>query len=1050
MATSHADYPNSTDKFDFITEKLLMLTKKKQNEIKLVNNYLCDLNKLDYRFVTSFNNDILQLLIKQLCVIATPTETDLIQSTSKLLVNLIQNNAKLQYQTFESVKQWILDALDSASPITHKDVVNLLKYLLIDIDFKDINHYLELLLGNDRFLKKYLTLSKLPWSETRYYALGCLEGIVMKKSDGNFIDQEFIFCIKNIMLNILSSSLQLNDNKLLYAKVLSLCLHILYIIVANKQLPHSIDFMGEIFGVVQVFLFYGIKEYALVKPQLLRPAAMNLPEQVHIIPKCKNLKNHKTKIKKQPVKKPNTELKNNIVTECKGISMYSSDSDTSDTESNNSIYADSKVRLEAVHLLQVLVQNSQSREIFGFWPQIVATGSQSDARVLTRCILKESVSKVKHSMLSTLTELLIDAKSFLTHAEDTHHTSFITFFGTVGLMIKELHFTLALVLSSDKNVAVLTHALKCAAALIQGTPYARLKTGLATKLLRNCRPYIFHKDATIRVAALSTFEAVVSCDPLTPEIFNILAKQSELDMESEQMHLNASLSDNTGGEEEEEEVDIEDLKNNISAEYDNKLLKETNVCFLIHVCLKNVSNKMMSTPVRVQSLKLLGRMAFSTGSLVFSHVELITTTLVTVIQDCEIQVILHACRTLEIMAVCFLNNDLGNNNALLFWNIIFEPITLILQHSQTILREAACDCLGSISPIVLTQQPRQKTILIITVLFGAVHDEESAVRAAALRALGMLVTLPPLKEETGFLMDLADIICLTADDNLGVRIKGIWALANLCDCLSKEKNDEVEPLPLEILLPKLYLVSIKASKDSNKVKCNAVRALGTIFHLCSNKDMLNDTLSGLESLINCATSGHDMKVRWNACRALGLVLSNNPDNILPPSWRDLVFPPLCNLICYSPNFKVRSNAAWALCACDSYGKYIVTLWKNIIVALENSQHVPSYIEYPHRDALLQQLCLTLSHVAACTDVSDLQNLSSEIGDHVDDISNYMKQFQETIVPEKIGDLIKAKSQFEKYMKSAPSFEDRQIARTLASLFERTKRYDNLDTTLPAL
>lgn len=68
------------------------------------------------------------------------------------------------------------------------------------------------------------------------------------------------------------------------------------------------------------------------------------------------------------------------------------------------------------------------------------------------------------------------------------------------------------------------------------------------------------------------------------------------------------------------------------------------------------------------------------------------------------------------------------------------------------------------------------------------HDKESAVRAAALRALGMLVTLPALKEESGFLMDLANIVCLTADDkNLGVRIKGAWALANLCNCLSEEK-----------------------------------------------------------------------------------------------------------------------------------------------------------------------------------------------------------------------------------------------------------------------
>lgn len=83
---------------------------------------------------------------------------------------------------------------------------------------------------------------------------------------------------------------------------------------------------------------------------------------------------------------------------------------------------------------------------------------------------------------------------------------------------------------------------------------------------------------------------------------------------------------------------------------------------------------------------------------------------------------------------------------------------------------------------------RQRTVLVITILFGAVRDEESAVRAAGLRALGMLVTLSALEDDTGFLMDLADIVCLTSNDkNLGVRVKSAWALANLCDCLSRQK-----------------------------------------------------------------------------------------------------------------------------------------------------------------------------------------------------------------------------------------------------------------------
>ncbi|XP_076236061.1 HEAT repeat-containing protein 6 isoform X2 [Calliopsis andreniformis] len=1020
MTSTYSDYSNDITKFTCITEKLLALTKTKSHETKLISNYLCDLNKLDYRFVSLLNDNVVDLLIQQLCVIIIPEDTALIRNICKLLYNLIQNNVKFQRQTYICSKEWILKVLESASPVVHNEILLTLKNMLLNEQDDNINHYAELLFRKNKLLNKFLNPRDTHWSEIQYHALGCIEGILLNKHYGTLITQEFICIIKEIILNILSSSQNLSDDKFYRAKILTSCLHILHIITVNKLLPHSTNFMGEILGVVQAFLFYGVKEYPPVKPQLLHPVAMNLPEQIHVIPNSKNLKNHKVKLKKQSTKKMTTEERN-IMPEYRGINIYSSDSDASDTETMNSIYVDSKVRLEAVHLLQAVAENSQNREIFGFWPQIVATGSRNDARVLARSILKESVSKVKQNMLNILTELLTNAKPFLSHAEDdTNQVSFITFFGTVSLMIKELHFMLCLVLNDDNNVAVLTHALKCVVALIQSTPYARLQTGLATKLMRNCKPYISHKDPTVRVAALSTFEAIASCDPITPEIFAILAKQLTTSIELNQLHLNVPSTDSK--EEKEEEENIEDAKLDIINEYDNKELKKADICFLIHTCLQNVSDKTTSTPVRLQSLKLISRMAFNTGSLVFSHTELVATILISAIQNSDTQVILHVCRTLEVMAGCLLKSDCDSNNVLIFWNIILEPMTLLLQHSQMVLREAACDCLGSINPIVFTQLSRQKAILIITVLFGAVHDEESAVRAAALRALGMLVTLPSLKDETGFLMDLADLVCFIADDkNLGVRIKGAWALANLCDCLSKEKNhEEVEPLPLEILLPKLYRVSIAASKDSDKIKCNAVRALGSIIYLCSNKRILIDTSLGIDALISCATLGNDMK--------------------------DLIFPVLCKIICNSPNFKVRTNAAWALYSCNSYDKYVVTLWKSIILAFENSQHVPSYTEYSHRDALVQQLCLTLGHVAAYTEVSDLQNLWAEIGDHIDDISNYVKKFQETIVPEKIGDLVKAKFQLQKYAKSAPSTTERRIAQNLASIFERSNRYDNLDVT----
>lgn len=48
------------------------------------------------------------------------------------------------------------------------------------------------------------------------------------------------------------------------------------------------------------------------------------------------------------------------------------------------------------------------------------------------------------------------------------------------------------------------------------------------------------------------------------------------------------------------------------------------------------------------------------------------------------------------------------------------------------------------------------------------------------------------------------------------------------------------------------------------------------------------------------------------------------------------------------------------------------------------------------------------------------------------------------MPEKLGDLIKAKAHLEQYAKNVRCIEKRQIAQSLANIFERTNRYDNLD------
>lgn len=99
----------------------------------------------------------------------------------------------------------------------------------------------------------------------------------------------------------------------------------------------------------------------------------------------------------------------------------------------------------------------------------------------------------------------------------------------------------------------------------------------------------------------------------------------------------------------------------------------------------------------------MGRLAFNTGSLIFPHLEKVTTILISVMEESESQVILHACRVLEIMSGCLANIETYHSDGILFWNIIFDSMISLAQTSQTILREAACDCLGSISGNVFTQ-----------------------------------------------------------------------------------------------------------------------------------------------------------------------------------------------------------------------------------------------------------------------------------------------------------------------------------------------------------
>ncbi|XP_043282590.1 HEAT repeat-containing protein 6 [Venturia canescens] len=1030
--------------FTLLSMEFLVLSNRRVVDKKFINAYFNKLNVLDYRSISIKDPHVVRLLLRQLCAAIRFSETELVKNYSQFVLNTIHAGGSIIGRTFCTCQKWFLEALEYTHSDVRNDILITLQALWSTGSFDINNQGFQRLLNEKGLLNQLACPGNHHWSETNFLALSCIEAILVNtENNTTVLSLEYKMTIQEVVLNNLSSFSYDTQDKLIYNKIVCCCLRILSnLSISASSMSQKPDCVGKILGIVKEFSFHGIEKYSTTKPQCLRPSAMNLPEVVNNRGNNRN----KTRSKRQTTKKLSQGEKNkgnsNVCLDlpeavcCK----YSSDSET---EILNPTEIEYKVRLEAVNLLNAAARNFPTQEMFGYWSQIVASGSKTSARVLARLLLKEPVAKVRRSILSTLSKLLVKAKHFLVHADDSENPSFITFFGTVGAMIRELHFVLSLVLSCERNATVLIHALKCTSVLVNSTPYARLKPGLASKLSRNSRPYLLHKDPTVQVSALSVFEALALVNPLTAEIVNILQKESKLP-DNEGFLRGIQIGNSEDNEDDaEEEVDLEYAdhskeKAEIESEINNGLLREKGgLNFLIQVCLQYISNEAEKGPVRLHSLKLLGALASNLESLVFTHLEPVTTTLAKVTQDTDFQIAYHACRVIENLAGRLATLPSDNANVVAFWNTIFSKVTFLVQHPQSTLREVTCDCLGKIDTI-FSQLPRERSVLVITILFGGIRDEDSGVRAAAVRALGMLVTIPALEEDTGFLMDLGDVVCLAIeDDNLGVRVKACWALANLCDCLIRRKNNKtIEPIPEKVLLPRLYTIAIKAAQDNCKVKCNAMRALGSVIRLSTDERIFNDVSAGLEILEKCALSEKDMKVRWNACRALGFVMSYKPDAVLPSFWRDQVFPTLCDLICNSPNFKVRTNAAWALGACDTYGKFCPSIWKSIVIALENSQHVPSLVEYPHRDVLVQQLCLTLCHVASRTNASDLQLVWNEVRDHVEDIARHIEHLHNSVLPEKANDLVEAKTHLQRLHHTTHS-EDKLIVHCLIGLFEKS-------------
>lgn len=215
---------------------------------------------------------------------------------------------------------------------------------------------------------------------------------------------------------------------------------------------------------------------------------------------------------------------------------------------------------------------------------------------------------------------------------------------------------------------------------------------------------------------------------------------------------------------------------------------------------------------------------------------------------------------------------------------------------------------------------------------------------------------------------------------------------------------------------------------NDKVRSNGVRALGNLLRLIRASHLQTDRwrsvcMAAIQHLHHQCTATGNMKVKWNACYAMGNMMRNPvmfSMELKNFDWQSSVVPTLCRICVEFPNFKVRINAAAALAVLDRRdcltAEHFVNIWHSLLDALERSDHIVDFNEYMHRDNLVDQLCISVAHYMCLATISDWIGMSNAI-QSFDSIHSKWQRVINRIVPEKATVLLAACAKMKAAQKS---------------------------------
>uniref|UniRef100_K7FQG0 HEAT repeat-containing protein 6 n=1 Tax=Pelodiscus sinensis TaxID=13735 RepID=K7FQG0_PELSI len=883
-----------------------------------------------------------------------------------------------------------------------------------------------------------------------------------------YLDDSYRSLCFQTFLNVLQSSKASDIDDITFCMLLQNALKgIQSLLNGGKMKLIQTDELGSLLAVLKKCIYYGLPGLNVEVPAVLYPTP--LPQYDGRSPvkqeqlELSTIKQTGTRRKKSKGKQKKGQLGEEVKEELEDAAympagkghlssccptwkrISSSESEYSDAEGGIQSKMRSyqaKVRQGALACLLSTIKSIEKKVLYGYWsafvPDTPGIGSPQSVSLMT-IALKDPSPKTRACALQVLSAILEGSKQFLSVAEDAHDhkRAFTPFSVTIASSIRELHRCLLLALVAESSSQTLTQIIKCLANLVSNAPYSRLKPGLLTRVWNQIKPYVHHKDVNVRVSSLTLLGAVVSAQAPSPEVQLLLQQPNSSGLSNSGTATPHRLSSSEWWRR------APPTQGEPTGNWESSSLEP---CWLIRLCISTAvlpredsySDSDASftagtvyepSPVRLESLQVLALLVKGYFPVAQSYLLELGEVACKCMEETDPSIQLHGAKLLEELGTGIIQQHKPDstisvsqrvpvNLVVTFWTMMLNgPLPGALQNAQhPTLQTSACDALSSILPEAFSILQDDRQILCITLLLGLTHSENPLVKAAAARALGVYILFSCLRQDVMFVADTANAVLNSLHDKSpNVRAKAAWSLGNLTDTLivnMEVMGQSFQEEFSDLLLLKMLRSATEATKDKDKVKSNAVRALGNLLHFLQPYHIVKPRFSeaikeSIQALISTVQGEATMKVRWNACYALGNVFKNPALPLGEAPWTAQAYNALTSVVKSCKNFKVRIKSAMALSIPTKRERYGTTdqfsqIWSALVIALQKSEDTEDFLEFKYSASLRTQICQALIHLLSLANSTDLPFIRKTIAENGDVIRSYILQYMKSGVEDEAG------------------------------------------------